>query len=601
MGAAHHCVPTPDGGGGALIEVPAGTTHCKVNGVNLRAVDVLADSTLRTLDLTGCHPAIHVSFVTPVHLERLRLPASGSGAVVHLPLAGCDLPVFITGSIDVIDAAWPGTDGARRTFDVSLRQHDTPATGAYIGPASGVRLAAIVDDGLVALIRGNAAASELNDLASRSRHVVIDSCLLTDGLRTEGELHTIEVRDSLIAGLAVDASHHVRIEGCRGLRQVEGHIKQLTLRDCERVDTLRIEGYVSAADIAGVACDQLIIPTVQELNIQDGGEIGTIITLSDHTGPARRPRIRVRGRHAPKIEGSSQADVQPLTADDIYDTFVNGTEAGRQGMLRWARNCKPASQLWLALRVMAMAVDAGEPADEIWQDRCELARRKKAGDTWKWRFPPDLAARGWTADVRLWLRCVAKRAPSAVVFGKTMAAAHHPQPIAALLLTAAGDDVAPPERGLLLELCRRALAEATDKGERLDRIRQRRRGPAMSLGLTREDQTWLWHGVRALTRLADHRDALRVADQMAAWVATCAPTTDGVRVVGRLAAHGSTVARQQLLGLRSRLARRTDIDQDMRVEIARTIAHQLVQPTLLPTFSAPAPADSTPLAEEAHE
>ena len=91
--------------------------------------------------------------------------------------------------------------------------------------------------------------------------------------------------------------------------------------------------------------------------------------------------------------------------------------------------------------------------------------------------------------------------------------------------------------------------------------------------------------MRALTKLAEHPLSGEVADTMSNWFATCAPATEGVRLIGRLAAHGSSRASWWLMHLRTRLPIREDIDDDTRAEIARAIAHQLVQPPATPRFT----------------
>ena len=582
---AFTCAPTPCDAGGAVVRIPHGTTHAVIEGPSLRAVDILCDDALRILDVRDCRPGVHVTFVLESNLDQLLLPDDGPGAVLHLQIATTQRPFFVDGAIDHFDAAWLEADETSSNFNYKTHRRDTAAAGGYVGPPDGGWQRNNLTPDVLVLVGGAVSKALLSNLGDRTRFMLLHDCTATEGVHLTGHVQELAIRASTLSEFTVDSAQRISMQDCNDLARIQGDIAHLAIRGGGAVDTLRIDGYVGNADIAGVACQQLEIPAVRRMKMRDVDNLERVITLGAGAADGWSPDIRVRGRHAPAIEGNHRGQLQPLTADDIYEVFVHGTPIARAGMIRWASQCEDPTHFWLALRVLAMAVDAGEPADDIWDMRGEILRRHTKGEAWAWAFPEDLAARGWTADVRLWLRCVAAEASAALDYPPKMTSEGKPEPIGALLLTATGEDITGDERTLLLRLALFALRNARDEQKRLDVPRHIQGRQRMSEGLERNQETWLWHGVRALTKLAEHRMSGEVADTMSSWFGTCAPTTDGVRLIGRLAAHGSSRARWWLMQLRSDLPRRDDIDDDTRLEIARAIAHQLVQPPATPRFA----------------
>jgi hypothetical protein len=205
-----------------------------------------------------------------------------------------------------------------------------------------------------------------------------------------------------------------------------------------------------------------------------------------------------------------------------------------------------------------------------------------------------LAVRGWTADLRLWLRAFGAGVPQAATFVEVLKVSSEPAHVAVFLLLATASDLSGPERSVFLDLARHSLAAGAQWGDRLD-VRRLDDGTPMVGTTPAIELTWIHLALRSLLELADDPRALDTAAQLAAWLARRVPNADGVRVIGALSTHGCTAATDVLLEMRAALPSRSDLGRREHDELGRTISMQLLAGRQPPFFFAP----DVPAAQEA--
>jgi len=92
--------------------------------------------------------------------------------------------------------------------------------------------------------------------------------------------------------------------------------------------------------------------------------------------------------------------------------------------------------------------------DELWQRRDSLRALHHGGhpQAWWWDFPADLALRGWSDDVRLWLRCVSQGVEAPLQAMDAMCESVTPSSLAALCLVMLDVGLSVDEQQLVREL-----------------------------------------------------------------------------------------------------------------------------------------------------
>ncbi|MEN9798808.1 MAG: hypothetical protein RL653_2504 [Pseudomonadota bacterium] len=563
--------PTPDGAAGARVHLPAGTARAAISGLGLQAVDILADGALVELHLSGCGPGLFVTLQGTERLERLSVPETGPGAVLFLALSTLSTPLRVDGAVQCLDVAC--TDARGRPASFRVDGDGEVFRGAWLGSGGTVPHA---EAGVVALCDGNVDGAWLSH-ATAVRAMVLSRCRARAGLSTPCALRSLVLSDVETPSLSFQATEFVRLERCNSLASISGHSGRLVIRGGSNVPVLTITGHVGEADIFDIRCTSLHIPSAQRLALQANEQLRELHTLASDD-----MIVDISGGHSPKIFGRKNVAVRPLTPEDIEHEFLHGTEAGRAGMLTWARNCKKTGEYWLALQVLASAIDTGLPAGRAWKDRCELTPRGRGAGAWEWNFPDDLAVRGWTADVRLWLRCLAEEVPEAIAYAEIMASGTQPAHLAALLAVAASTDLSDDERTLLTEMALRALEHGTKDGERLDmKVKE---GKRTRVGISAVNADWLQQAFRALLELAPLPVSRTLARAWADWLFARAPIVEGVQVLGGLAAHGCERAQGHLVTLQQQAPGRKDLDRKGRSALARAVALQLLQPERNPKW-----------------
>ena len=562
--------PTPDGAHGARVKLPPGTARAVIRGGGLQAVDVEADAGLTELDLTSCGGGLFVTLQGASSIQRICVPPSGKGAVFFMELSELRSPLRIEGAVQALDVTCRDERGRPALVRVDVK--DEVFHGAWLG-ASGAPLD--MDAGLVALCGGKVDGGWLSQ-ATSARAVVLSRCAAPQGLTSPCALRQLVLTDVETPSLAFLSTKLVRLERCNTLASISGHAERLVIRDGMKVKELTITGHVGEADVAGAHCKILRIPAVQAL-VLHSDEVEVLHTLA-----TAETLVTVRGGRAPQVKGRQKLAVRPLTPADIEREFLHGTESGREGMLAWARGCKRNGELWLALQVLTSGIDTGVPASRAWADRCALAPRG-GKEHWEWNFPADLAIRGWSADVRLWLRCLAAELPEAAAYARVMCSALEPANFAALLAVAASADMSEDERTLLAEMALRVLEAGTRDGQRLD-MKRKKNGTLERVGISAVNVDWLHQAFRALLELSPLPLSVPLADAWAGWLAARAPVPEGVELLGSLAAHGCKRAEDSLVQLQQQLPRRKDLDKKAKAALSRALSLQLLQPARAPRW-----------------
>ncbi|MFM2152727.1 MAG: hypothetical protein RL199_1162 [Pseudomonadota bacterium] len=578
--------PFPDRAGGTVLRT-AGAAWVTVTGSGLKAIDVEGDAALRELDLSGLPPDIHLTVCGAPSLARINLPADGSGAVVHLDPGGPIDELRVTGRCDLLDVAWRTSGGMARGTYVEAPKGQ-PFAGAWLGSGSKRPMPA----GLVVVAGGRLPADILAGCALTATHISLESCTAPAGLDLPAPLRQAHLRDVETPMLNVPDVGHLRLDGCHGLSRIDGRVERLVLRGGDCGERLDIDAWTDAVDLSGLKAAVLGVAGVARLEAIDSSRIGRLDKARQRPGF----EVVVAGGGAPHGlagDGPGTGKVRPLTAADIERQFASQDAFGQVAMLRWAGDCDQPSQLWLALHVLAVAVDHGHDAAACWRARGDLLARHQrrdrslrgvAGGSWNWAFPDDLALRGWTGDLRLWLRALAAGVTDAVPWARHIAASTAPAQVCTLLTVAASPDVSPDERALLKELAADALAHAAAPPSEPQR-KQRRRVEVAGAG----DLGWLHQGVRALVSLAREPDAGDLSEVFARWTERLAPTPEGVRLLDQLASHGCAQARRSLVSLRGSLDSRRDLGGDQKRLLAAALTMVLLAPTpdTEPTFPRP--------------
>jgi|GEM_PF-5137671 len=560
--------PRPDGGGGATARLPANQRVATIAGDDLRAVDVVASEALRVLDVADCAPGVHVRLIGGGVPELLLAPSQGDGLVLHASLHGSPAELLITGLVDTVTLSWLG-DGGERELRISPRGGKRPFRGAFIGHAG--RLPDLVDAELVALVGGRPDPNDLRDLAPRQLHLVdVDGAA---ELNLAFSLDGLLLCRTAIASLKAPSVGYLRTERCPALATIDADGEHATLIDTGHGDRLDVLGRWACMELRRIHAAAIRVPTVKRLRIREAGGLQCIQTLS--IGASQTPiRVDVDGPQAPRLRGTGELQLRPMTGADIQAAFAGGPDASGDGMVRWAEGCTDPGELWLALEVLGACIDAGYDAVDAWQSRCVLHDRRHAGG-WSWPFPADLADRGWRADLLLWLRCVAARVPAAVAFARVMAGCERPTQVVALLLCAGDAGVGAAQRSLLLHIAGRAMQRAMAVGMRQDWCASDRE----FVGLSPRDVTLLQQGARALLAGKARGDSAvdGALSTYCQYVARCAPTTEGVRILGRLYARGVEAGRDGLTLVRLALPERAELNVDERVLLGRAVVRQLIR------------------------
>lgn len=583
--------PTPDGAGGATVHLPASTTHAVLSGPDLHAIDLHADAALHTLDLSGCRSGPHLVLMPGAQPSHILLPQGEAGAVLHMDLDAPLTELKIDGAVDWLDLAWRDDEGLVCQVDVACRKRSPPFAGAWLGPLTD----AVVPRGLLLITSGSAERFVLPRDAP-VQHLGLFGCEVRGEMNVLCELDDLVLHDVSVTRVRVGKVRRATLSQCELLAEVDGTGAQLSIIGGCAPDGLRIMGYWKRAELWGVAARSLYCPAVRDLEVA-APEVREIVTLWAEATLNDERSVSLRGGRGAAVDGDRVVPVQPMRADDIFEAFNTEDQGARSGMVHWARLCDRPSDLWMALRVLAMAVDAGLDAADMWSHRCEIAARRGARgaarnrkNTWLWQFPEDLADRGWTADVRLWLRCVGREVPGAIAFAEVMATSHHPVHIAALLLTANGGDTSAAERDLLRTLATRGMRGAIAGEVRIDLLRQHRASAyeQAQTGLFAADQRWLQHAVSSVIAHAEEPGCNAIAAAtLVDYLATCAPTELGVRLIGALRSHGCAGAGTALLRLEAELPQRAELSIDDRRALRRELLLQMIQPDIGPHFADP--------------
>ncbi|MCK8514987.1 hypothetical protein M0534_01400 [Methylonatrum kenyense] len=402
MNARPHDIPSlsVDHLGGARLIGGSGTL--RPNTPELRALDVVDSPTLRILDLRGCAEGLHLTLAGTPELRQILLPDSGPGAVIHIDACRFKPSLTIQGLLDEIDGC-----NALHTF--ALR---SPAGAPYRRVTVGARIGRETEAAV--LWRQMVRASEIAKRASALRHFhAVDTFLIGDvDLRACTQLRSLTLDDcgstsrlALPGGMQEVVLHKVkdvrrlggtgqllRLYGCTTPRLlIEGGWEQVLLDDgeapdvtAEDVDWLHLRGAQRVRDLTVGPQTQLWFQAVPP-DVVRGGQL-SLATDCDRTV----------ARLLQNLEQGEPDATEQLRWFFARHTGDTGNLHRLLGLSRGLGRIDPGL-LW-ELRCLTHA--AHQP--RFRQSATTLDQALEfAGQTWRWRFPVDLAGEGWLADLRL--------------------------------------------------------------------------------------------------------------------------------------------------------------------------------------------------------
>lgn len=566
--------PIPDGAGTAAFELPAGVRSARIAHPDLRALDLTTTPELETLDLRGCADDFRLALQSYGALRRIVLPAGGAVVFLERHALG---PLTLQGPVRTLDVTWTNADGAPRAVELCAARHEA---------LSGVHLGALDEPPPTTaeawvLVGGTLDRNALLDCKTPRLWLV--DVQAPDGLELRHPLDSLRLHHVATPRLRFQYARKVRMRPCGALASVDGHAGHLVLRGGDRIDELAIEGLIGEADLYDMQCRSLRALGCDRLRLGRAEHIASVHVL----GAGVPVSVHCDGV-GPEVRGAARHTVRVCTPREIEHQFFEGAEAGRIAMLAWAQSCGRPVDLENALRVFCSAIDSDfTSSTAAWQARCELYQRQgprgRPKEGWNWPFPEDQALSGFATDLRLWLRHLmdapAEARDAAAVFTQTGA----PSNVAALLYVAAARDLDPEERDQLLDLARRACEQGAALGHRLDLADRHANRP---VGLSREAVSFIDTALACLLANAAHPEAPRIAAAFSDWLVARAPTEDGVRVLGKLHAHGCVEAARAIQSVRRGLPHRRELDGEARERLLLAITRQHLLPPEQPRFAA---------------
>lgn len=565
-------VPGADGSAGLnLLPVPADVSQVQISVAGLRALDVLLPSSVHQLDVTGCAPGLHLRLVERGGLHRLMVPPVGPGAVVRI---WSDTPVqqlYICGLVQELDASLPADDGeVRLEIHECLRVGEAPWDDARITHAQ----ASTADETpeLVVYAGGTWAGTE-NVLKKRAsaRRFTAHGVIFPSRVELRRPLPEASFVGCRFLWLAGEPVQRLRIVDNPLLRSVEQHGRHLRVQgNCAA--ELFAQGHWQRMSVRNCPVRDLYVGSPVQLLLHGCGNLQSL------HGQLASTDLNVIGGPVPNATGDARLVLSPRTPDEARQLLKRGHAPTACAVLDWASSTRSRSTLWIALRTLRVAADLGMDGNELWQRRDSLRALHHGGhpQAWWWDFPSDLALRGWSDDVRLWLRCVSQGVDAALQAMDGLCESVTPSSLSALCLVMLDDDLAVEERELLHELfsqqCRAAV---------------RLRGFAVSHRKARGDieaggRDALMLVVSLLLRHPERQKAAELADLLAELVKATLWRSSAAAVLGTMHRHGCRRAAECL----TELPRMRGVaDEPVQgAALTQTVMWLLAQPPQQPSF-----------------
>jgi len=470
-----------DGAGGADLRDVADTS-VRIADPDLRALSVEGCASLAALDLGGCPRLRWVGVSGCPSLVRIELPEMAEGVEIQLDAGPAAPRLDVRGPVSWFGCCWTG---GVLSLPASTVRRWSPGRGLRVGAWSRDELAGC---GLAVVVgRDGGASLDLGGLVGLRAVTVADA----PGLRAVTlpdeavGAHLLRLPD--LAEVSGGTAEALRVDDCPSLRRLDASGFGLAVSR---------SGSGRTIEVGGAWC------------VLSAPEDGTVLA----TAPGDGPRTSVGPGGAPAAVAAA-----------LRRALV-GDEGARRDLLVWCRSVRGGAGALRALECLSALVGAGLDPLEAWRVRGELRERIGApADRWSWRFPADLADRGWRADADLRIACGLRGGDARLGVGVDP---HH----VAALLEAFRDACGPPADVAGAEL----LERLGDPGG----------------GVGADCRPDLRRCVRLLAATADRPAAREIAVAAAGWLRRGPwPAEQRIEALGGLASLGLRAARHALAAL----------------------------------------------------
>lgn len=529
---------SPSSIGAAVVRLPSAARDIAFDACDaLRTLDVYGGDNVETLDLSALPDDVMVYTRGLPALRHLVLPR-GAGCHVHLSLAAAPA-LRIDGDVSWIDACWPRAGGEGKLSaswnELAVGLRHGVLRGAWLGAArdapTDVALLAICDDPATTL-----------DLSAHAAKCIIveDAPALESLVAHTHQLLLIRGTPALVSVTCTSVAVAC-IEDALALEALTGNGTQVSLRDSARVKILQVDGAWARLYLHREGPERLVAPGVRHFH-------------AELVHRLRQSQCVLAAKTASPQEGppSVERALEEAILDMVGGAALNATL--KRKFVEASQKLGPQRSLE-ALAASVALIDEVRRGD-FWTLRMAIARaqRKKTtkkGLSWSWEFAPDLADRGWRADLRLWQHCRGSSG-SALDFEVVLRASSDPDHIASVA-DAARD---PANRDvdfldILGAQLHAGLALGPYLAARPKRVGVARRADVEQLFVAASPQVMqaLQVTLRALVRLRDRPEAPALVDSLCAWLVRRLPNSSGIQILAAMHALGARSAAPSLAAL----------------------------------------------------
>ena len=562
-----------DGHGGAELTLPAGVLEARLAYPELVGLDLRRCPDLRRLDLSGCKPDLRLSVAQCPALVWLGLPADQPGATLHVDFGPRRPELTAEGAVASIDICWMdedspplevGTWGADHEIRPLQRRAPSEALhGLFIG-----RPDADVPPGIEGVILCTGRGPDHLDLHAAARELTVHGATGVRSIRHTGSTPPLVLLlQDLPDLLALDGegdARQVRLEKVPLLQRISWTGRRLSLEQAG-APKLVIAGRWLEVGLSSGRAEELTAQHAESIKIERCPALRKILA-----SPGATVRIDRLGC-IEDLEGGADFQLMSVTIQDIVRTALSASPRMKELALEWvarprARGRKRQQSLE-AIQVLHAAAIQGWDLPQLWALRCarhEASRAPGGPDAarvWGWRFPKDLADRGWEADLRLWRICrdaeergATFAAPTPAESGRSLATSSEPEHLATLARTAARELVAERPAEDLIELLESAMLHGSEHCGPLEEPEdpladllygdEESQEPPPAVHAVARDQ--VQSVIQSLVALRTHPRSGHLVRLLCAWIAQRMPFEQGLDLLAVLRTLGSSEATMRL-------------------------------------------------------
>ena len=539
--------PVPGASGAAVVRLQAGARDVTFEACDaLHTLDLCGGPDVETLDLSALPDDLMLYARDLSALRHLVLPR-GAGCHLHLAL-GAPPALRIDGDVSWLDACWPRPGGEGK-LSASWNEHASALRprvlrGAWLGTTSGaptdVALLALCDDASTVLdLTPHRAACVVVEEAAALTHLVADTHQLLL-VRSAPALLSVTCRQVAAAC----------VEDALAFERLVGDGTQVSLRDSARVETLQVDGSWGEFFLHREGPKRLVAPGVRRFH----AELVHRLRLDNSVMAEKDPTT---AREPLPAERALEEAIQDLVAGSSLTTLL------KQMFVQAAQKLGPQRSLEALAGSVALLEEARRV--DFWALRMVVARSQRKKSTkgskntkdtkkaplWSWDFAPDLADRGWRADLRLWQHCRSVAA-SARDFEAVLRKSSDPDHIAAVADAARDTENAKVD---YLGILGAQLAAGPAEGpymparpEKPGAARVPMREQLQAASSPRIIQA-LQVTLRALVRMRERPEVPLLVDQLCDWLVHRLPNGSGIQILAAMHSLGARRAAMSLATL----------------------------------------------------